>query len=91
MVQSADPFIFNNRIEKNSMNGVHSYTYKMIRSDGKVKKNEISGNSMNGIYCMGRNNRMNILGNMFVGYNKMAGIKLEDEAYVTIFNNTIVF
>ncbi len=62
----------------------------MIRSDGKVKRNEITGNNLNGIFVTGRNNKMHIEANQFIGYNKMAGIKLEEEANVSIYNNTIV-
>ncbi len=38
----------------------------------------------------GRNNKMRIEANQFIGYNKKAGIKLEEEASPCIYNNTIV-
>jgi len=82
--------IFDNRIEKNDGDGIYSYTYKNIRCDGKIKKNEISGNKANGIYCCGRNNKTRIESNTFIGYNKLAGIKLEDEAGCVILKNNII-
>lgn len=45
---------------------------------------------MNGIYCCGRNNKTKIVSNTFIGYNKHAGIKLEDEAGCFIIKNNII-
>ena len=58
VIQSSDPFVFNNRIEKNKENGIYSYSYQdKIRCDGKIKRNEIQANNENGIFVKGYNNR----------------------------------
>ena len=90
LIQSADPFIFNNKIVQNNENGIHVSSYHNIFCDGKIKHNDISGNLSNGIYCTGKNNRVWIESNYFIGYNKFAGIKLEDEATSMIYKNTIM-
>jgi hypothetical protein len=61
VVQSADPFIYNNRIEFNTENGIQTYTFNNIRCDGQIKNNDINGNLKNGVYITGRNNKTMVI------------------------------
>lgn len=38
-VLSADPFICNNRIDKNYSDGIHTKVFEQLRCDGRIKKN----------------------------------------------------
>lgn len=38
-VLSADPFIFNNRIDKNYTDGVLTKVFELLRCDGRIKSN----------------------------------------------------
>ena len=89
-VVSADPFIFANKIEKNTIHGIYTYTYNDFRCDGRIKTNlSISGNFECGIFCEGNQNFTRIQLNSFIGYNKKAGIKVDNGARVQINNNKI--
>lgn len=89
-VLSADPFIFNNKIDKNLGDGVLTKCYEQVRCDGRIKNNQaISGNKENGIHCTGANNYTRIESNNFIGYNKKAGIKADTEAKISIFKNKV--
>lgn len=56
-VLSGDPFIFNNRIDKNYTDGILTKVFEVIRCDGRIKSNQtISGNKENGIHCTGLHN-----------------------------------
>ena len=69
---------------------MHLMSYNNILCNGKIKMNDISGNQQCGVYINGRNNKALIEQNFFIGFNKMAGIKLENEANATIIKNTIM-
>lgn len=87
---SADPFIFNNRIDKNYYDGIITKVFELLRCDGRIKSNQtISGNKENGIHCTGMNNFTRIESNNFIGYNKKAGIKADSEARISIYKNKI--
>lgn len=38
-VLSADPFIFNNRIDKNYTDGILTKVFELLRCDGRIKAN----------------------------------------------------
>ncbi|CAK85226.1 unnamed protein product (macronuclear) [Paramecium tetraurelia] len=89
-VLSADPQIFNNKIDKNFTDGILTKVFEQLRCDGKIKSNQtISGNKENGIHCTGQNNYTRIESNTFIGYNKKAGIKADTESRISIFKNKI--
>lgn len=56
LVNSGDPYILNNVIEKNYGNGISSNCFETMRCDGKIRNNEILGNMENGIECCGNSN-----------------------------------
>jgi F-box protein 11 len=60
-----------------------------LRCDAKIKNNEISGNKENGINCNGNNNFTRIENNTFIGYNKRAGIKADNNASIIVYKNMI--
>lgn len=88
-VTSADPHIFKNKIEKNYQNAIFICTHDDIRCDGLVEKNEISANKRNGIHVTGFNNYPRILGNTFIQYNKLAGIRVDNSAHCSILRNAV--
>ena len=88
-VISADPHIFKNKIEKNYQNAIFISTHDDIRCDGLIEKNEISANKRNGIHVSGYNNYPRILGNTFIQYNKLAGIRVDNNAHCSIFRNSV--
>jgi hypothetical protein len=49
----------------------------------------ISGNKWNGICCLGDNNHTKVLKNPFIGYNRLAGIKVDENAKISIHRNKI--
>lgn len=78
---SGDPFIFKNRIDKNTQDGILSRSYEPYRCEPKIKDNiSIAGNKENGIKCTGKGNATKILKNSFIGFNKKAGVCIENEA-----------
>ncbi len=89
LIQSADPHIFKNKIEKNYQNGIFAQTQDSLRCDGLIEKNEVSANKKNGIYISGNNNFCRIVGNPFIGYNKQAGIRVDKSAHASIIRNSI--
>jgi hypothetical protein len=89
LIQSADPHIFKNKIEKNYQNGILIQSHDSIRCDGLIEKNEISANKKNGVLVSGNNNFTRIIGNPFIGYNKLAGIRVEKSAHASIVKNSI--
>jgi len=48
-INSADPYILNNIIEKNYGNGILTNVFDNLRCDGKIRNNDILGNLENGI------------------------------------------
>jgi len=57
---------------------------------GTIQRNSIGYNKKNGIHVIGINNSCNIFDNEHIDYNKMAGIKIADEAKASIARNNIV-
>ena len=89
-VLSGDPFIFNNKIDKNFTDGLLTKVFEQLRCDGKIKSNvSISGNKENGIHCTGFKNYTKIEQNAFIGYNKKAGVKADNDAYIVVYRNKI--
>lgn len=88
-VMSADPHIFKNKIEKNYQNAIFVCTHDDIRCDGLMEKNEISANKRNGIHVTGFNNFPRIIGNTFIQYNKLAGIRVDNGAHCSILRNSV--
>jgi len=86
---SADPHIFKNKIEKNYQNAIFVCTHDDIRCDGLMEKNEISANKRNGIHVTGFNNFPRIIGNTFIQYNKLAGIRVDNGAHCSILRNSV--
>ena len=76
LVNSADPYILNNIIEKNYGNGITSVCNENLRCDGKIRNNEILGNMENGIECCGNNNFTRIDNNTIM-YNLKAGVRCD--------------
>ncbi|KAL4497849.1 hypothetical protein ABPG72_000604 [Tetrahymena utriculariae] len=90
-VISGEPFIFSNKIDKNYTDGILTNTFDKIRCDAIIKNNlSICRNNDNGIHCKGINNYTKIELNSFVAYNKKAGIKVDEEATVSIFKNKVL-
>lgn len=87
-INSGDPYILNNVIEKNYNSGIHAKCVDDIRSDGKVRNNEILGNFENGIEASGNKNFLRIESNTIM-YNLKAGVRSEQEADIVIFQNQI--
>lgn len=88
-VVSGEPLITHNNIEKNYNDGVYTTVHEDIRCDAIIKGNEISGNKENGVNCSGNMNLTRIEDNRFIGYNKMAGVKGDNYARISVTNNTI--
>jgi len=63
--------------------------YAVIRNKSEIFTNEIGGNDENGIECIGKNNFTLIYNNPFIGLNRLAGIKCDLEASITINRNFI--
>lgn len=84
---SCDPLIFKNIISKNNQNGIVTRAVEDLICQPKIQLNEISSNRSNGIYCYGFNNMTRIEENTAISFNKLAGIKIDQEATVFIFNN----
>ncbi|CAD8139625.1 unnamed protein product [Paramecium pentaurelia] len=89
-VLSAEPSIFDNKIDKNFTDGVLTKVFEQLRCDCRIRSNQtISGNKENGIHCTGQNNYTRIEDNTFIGYNKKAGIKADTESRISILKNKI--
>ena len=88
-ITSADPHIFKNKIEKNYQNAIYTCTHDDIRCDGLIEKNEISANKRNGVHVTGLNNFSRIIGNSFIQYNKLAGIRVDNSAHCSILRNSV--
>jgi Right handed beta helix region len=89
IIQSADPKIIKNTIDKNFGDGIIVETYEGIRCDGLIEKNDVTTNKKNGIYIHGGNNFVKINGNIKICYNRLAGIKVETHAHPSILQNGI--
>lgn len=89
IIQSADPKVIKNIIEKNFGDGIIAETYEGIRCDGLLEKNDVMTNKKNGIYIHGHNNFIKVNGNIKVCYNRLAGIKVESGAHPSILQNGI--
>lgn len=73
-INSGDPYILNNVIEKNYGNGITTICHDNLRCDGKIRNNEILGNMENGLECCGNTNFC-IIENNTIMYNLKAGIR----------------
>lgn len=87
-VISADPFIYDNVIEKNHENGIMVKSLECLISAPKIKKNDILSNVKNGILCEEQANSSKLTGNK-IRFNKMAGIKVSKSARVIITGNEV--
>ncbi len=87
-MQSCDPYIAHNTIEKNYKSGILVATYGELRCDGEIVKNTITCNSVYGIRCIRMRSEPRIIDNL-ITYNKKAGIKVEQEARPSIHKNKI--
>jgi len=85
---SADPLIIRNTIMK-CMTGIESSTFQGYVSNAKIKLNDISRSTINGIKISGHNNYSIVKKNVRITKNKMAGIKIENEASPKIIENRI--
>ena len=56
VVNSGDPYILNNVIEKNYGNGITTICHDNLRCYWKIRNNEILGNMENGLECCGNTN-----------------------------------
>lgn len=85
----ADPYITENCITKNYKGGIVLKAYDGLMCKAVISTNEIMYNHLNGIICTGRDNTPKIVNNKLIAYNKMSGIKIDDEAHAIIAKNMI--
>ncbi|KAL4501682.1 hypothetical protein ABPG72_018733 [Tetrahymena utriculariae] len=89
-VVSGDPYIYENRIDKNISSGIVTVAYSDYRCDGRIKSNiSISGNRDFGVVCSGIKNHTKIESNTCISYNKKSGIRAEDNSEIYLFKNKI--
>lgn len=86
---SCEPIISSNNIDKNEKDGIYTHCFKQLRCDSKIYYNDICGNAENGIHCEGKENYTKIKSNVFIGYNKKAGIRADNNAKLVIQSNFI--
>jgi F-box protein 11 len=86
---SADPKLIDNNISKNLGNGVYIKCVESLCSYALVKLNTIRSNRENGVLCTGKMNRAKICYNPEISFNKLCGIKVEDQANPRILVNKI--
>ncbi len=84
---SADPYIIFNNIHNIWENGMLIIAKNGMRCDGLVKMNRVYQCRDNGILCAGLNNFVKIEKNHEIASNRLAGIKVSENASVTIFAN----
>eukprot|EP01017_Pseudomicrothorax_dubius_P037831 TRINITY_DN5597_c0_g1_i1.p1 TRINITY_DN5597_c0_g1~~TRINITY_DN5597_c0_g1_i1.p1 ORF type:complete len:544 (+),score=130.28 TRINITY_DN5597_c0_g1_i1:50-1681(+) len=88
-VLSADPLIISNKIDKNYADGIVTRVYEELRCEPQIFNNEISGNKENGIHVMGAGNFSRIDANVFIGYNKKAGVRVCLRGHAILLKNNI--
>ena len=88
-VISADPRIVDNTITKNRHNGIYVKALSSMPATPVIKANCIRSNKENGIYCTGFGNTARISLNTEIMFNKLCGIKIEEQARPVILSNTI--
>ncbi|EGR30705.1 hypothetical protein IMG5_125070, partial [Ichthyophthirius multifiliis] len=87
---SSDPYIMDNKIDKNNTSGIVSLVFQDYRCDGRIKSNiSISGNKQYGISCSGIKNYTKIEQNQCISYNKKSGIRADENAEIAIYKNNI--
>ncbi len=87
---SCDASLLNNKITECHRDGVLSRTREEEVARAVIKNNPmIAENQENGIRIRGINNHTRVEGNGFIGYNKLAGVMVEEEAEAHLFKNTI--
>jgi hypothetical protein len=84
---SADPYVIFNNIHNIWENGILVIAKNGLRCDGLIKMNRIYQCRDNGILCAGLNNHVKIEKNSEIASNRLAGIKVSENASVTIFAN----
>jgi len=92
---SCEPLIKRNIIEKNYKHGIYIWSYSSfggenIRCDGEIYNNLIQSNLEYGIRCKGKNCQPRIFNKNKITFNKMAGIKIDHNAYPVIIDNEIL-
>ncbi len=90
-IDCADPYIIMNTIHRNYENGIVSIAKKGLRCDGLISFNTIEKNKDNGILCAGNKNYTKIYKNLSISSNRRAGVKVIEEAHISVIKNQIHF
>jgi F-box protein 11 len=88
-VISGDPQIFKNVIAKNQTTGIVTCAVEDLICQPRIWCNNINSNRNYGILCSGFNNLTRIEENSNISFNKLAGIKVENEAEPIVLKNKI--
>lgn len=88
-VISADPRIYDNDITKNTGNGIMVKSIEGFYSIPIIRNNILRSNRESGILCVGSCNIAKIVNNPEISYNKLCGIKVENQAFPHIIYNKI--
>lgn len=86
---SADPRVVDNEICKNKLNGILVKSIERMYSIPIIQTNHIRSNRENGILLQGGLNLSKIKNNIEISYNKLCGIKIENQASPYIIMNKI--
>jgi F-box protein 11 len=89
-ILSADPYISTNKVCKNYKEGIIVKAYDHLYCFPILYNNEILSNRMNGVHCIGLNNNTKLINNRVIAYNKMAGVRVDDEAHIVAAKNLIL-
>lgn len=85
----ADPRIFDNNISKNTGNGIYVKSMERLYSTPTIRGNCLKSNRENGILCSGASNIARIIYNLEISFNKLCGIKVDNQATPQIMKNII--